>query len=199
MDSPFLEEMVRRLVSHDVSVVRFEFPYMQERRSSGRKRPPDRQPVLLECWRQMIDRYQGSQPLFIAGKSMGGRMATLVACEALPVQGVIVLGYPFHPPGKPDRLRIEHFTRLRCPALILQGERDPFGSRAEVCGYQLPPPLEIQWLAQGDHDLAPSKRSGISREANLDRAAVEIDRFVRQCMEHNAAGESRNQATAATR
>src|SRR5690606_41681471 len=87
MDSPFMEDFTKRLVGKGISVVRFEFPYMGERRTLNRKRPPDRQPVLLECWRQMVSRYAHVQPLFIGGKSMGGRMATILAAEDLPIKG----------------------------------------------------------------------------------------------------------------
>lgn len=186
MDSPFMEDFTKRLVGKGISVVRFEFPYMGERRTLNRKRPPDRQPVLLECWRQMVSRYAHVQPLFIGGKSMGGRMATILAAEDLPIKGVVALAYPFHPPGKPDRLRIDHLGQMRCPALVVQGERDPFGRPEEVAYYELPSFLQVQWIPQGDHDLQPPKRSGLSYGENLDLAVASVNGFVDRCI----AGES---------
>jgi len=188
MDSPFMEEFARRLARVGVSVVRFEFPYMQERRTLGRKRPPDRQPVLLECWREAVSRYAHAQPLFIGGKSMGGRMATVLASEELPVKGVVALGYPFHPPGKPDRLRTDHLAQMRSPALVVQGERDPFGRRDEVSHYMLPPFLQVCWIPQGDHDLQPPKRSGLPYEENLALAATAVKEFIEKCLGQDVGG-----------
>ncbi len=185
MDSPFMEAFAQQLAAVGVSVVRFEFPYMQERRTQGRKRPPDRQPVLLDCWREVVSRYAQGLPLFIGGKSMGGRMATVLASEDLPIKGVVALGYPFHPPGKPDRLRTEHLARMGCPALVVQGERDPFGRREEVEHYQLPSSLQVHWIPQGDHDLQPPKRSGLSAEGNLGLAVTAVKEFIETCLEQD--------------
>ena len=121
-------------------VVRFEFPYMALARQSGQRRAPDRQPVLLQSWRDQVAVAAAEGPLFIGGKSMGGRMASLVLedqAKAAPVLGCLCLGYPFHPPGKPEALRIEHLQTLTQPTLVVQGERDSFGRRAEVETYAL--------------------------------------------------------------
>ncbi len=170
MDSEFMDAFSAGLCAQDIGVVRFEFPYMRMRREDGRKRPPDRQPQLLDCWRQVINDHKGLVPLFIGGKSMGGRMATIIAGEQPPVNGVVCLGYPFHPPGKPDRLRTEHFSRIPVSTLILQGARDPFGSLGEVAAYDLPETLAVEWLPGGNHDWVPLKRSGISAQDNMNRA-----------------------------
>ena len=100
---------------------------------------------------------------------MGGRMATMVADE-LSVGGLLVYGYPFHPLGRPDRLRTEHLKSLRTKALIVQGERDPFGSRAEVKAYQLSPNIELAWMPDGDHSLKPRASSGMTEAENLEIA-----------------------------
>ncbi len=113
----------------------------------------------------------------IGGKSLGGRVASLVATE-LDVAGLVCLGYPFHPPGRPDALRIAHFPQLRCRGLVVQGERDAFGNRAEVAQYDLPERLRVCWLADGNHDLKPRLRSGLDYSAQLRVAAEEIRCFI---------------------
>lgn len=170
MDTPFMDTIARGVAEAGIAVLRFEFPYMTRRREDGKRRPPDRQPVLLETWRAVYASV-ASERVAIGGKSMGGRMASLIADEVGAV-GLVCLGYPFHPPGKPDRLRTEHLENLKTPALILQGERDPFGTQAEVGGYNLSEAIQVQWLADGNHDLAPRKKSGHTTEQNL-RAAID--------------------------
>src|SRR5262249_24203016 len=97
------------------------------------------------------------------GKSMGGRIASLIADEAVS-QGLVCLGYPFHPPGRPQNLRVEHLRHLRTPALIVQGTRDSLGSREEAGGYELSPRIRIAWIDDGDHSFKPTKRSGRTLE-----------------------------------
>lgn len=172
MDSPFMATMAALLAAHGLRIVRFEFPYMARRRIDGRRQPPDRQPLLLDCWRRVID-HLGPDRLVVGGKSMGGRMASLLADEA-EVSGLVCLGYPFHPPGKPEKLRTDHLQALRTPTLICQGERDPFGTRDEVGAYPLSRTIRIEWLPDGDHSLKPRKMSGHSEEGNLANAADAI-------------------------
>ena len=116
MDSDFMRAMVERLVSRGIGVLRFEFPYMAARRDDGIRRPPNPQPVLLDCWREVYQqaRKQHSGPLAIGGKSMGGRMASLLADE-LGADALICLGYPFHATGKADKPRVAHLAELRTP------------------------------------------------------------------------------------
>lgn len=178
MDSPFMDAIANRLARHGLRVVRFEFPYMAARRDDGRRRPPDRQPTLLAAWRDIVETLGGVERLVIGGKSMGGRMASLLAAEA-GARGLVCLGYPFHPPGKPERTRVEHLAALTVPTLIVQGTRDPFGSPEEVGGYPLSPAISIAWIADGDHDLKPRKSSGRSHETALDEAAAAVDIFAR--------------------
>lgn len=177
MDSDFMNAVAEGLASSGIQVVRFEFPYMQQRRLSGKKRPPDRQPVLLDSWRQMIEKLGGPEHLIIGGKSMGGRMASLIAAQ-LPVRGLLCLGYPFHPVGRPERLRTEHLYEITTPTLILQGERDALGSRQEVASYKLPEIFQVQWLPDGDHDFKPRVKSGYTHQQNLQQAISVVTNFV---------------------
>lgn len=184
MDSDFMNALTDGLASR-IRVVRFEFPYMAERRETGKKRPPDRAAKLLACFTGVLAQVRqdiGQQPVFIGGKSMGGRMATLLATEQ-NVTGVCVYGYPFHPPGKADKLRLGHLPSVGCPVLICQGERDPLGTREEVAHYSLPAHFEFDWLADGDHSFKPRKASGYQLADNLqqaiDRTLAFIDQYGR--------------------
>lgn len=180
MDTPFMETVAKGLADKGLRVARFEFPYMAKRRSEGTKKPPDRAPVLLQTWRDVIDRLD-REHLVVGGKSMGGRIASMIAAtleqEGAPVAGVACLGYPFHPPGKPERLRTEHLETIKTPTLILQGERDPFGKRDEVEAYSLSKAVELHWLADGDHGLKPRKASGRSEADNIDEAVAALAKF----------------------
>jgi hypothetical protein len=171
MDSPFMAAMAEGLAARGLRVVRFEFPYMAARRAEGKKRPPDPERRLLETWRAVVADLGSARRLVIGGKSMGGRMASLVADE-LGVAGLACLGYPFHPPGKPENLRTAHLETLRTPTVVVQGERDPFGRRDEVETYRLSPAIRLVWAPDGDHDLKPRKASGRSHD---DTMALALD------------------------
>ena len=176
MDSPFMAAFAEGLAARECRVTRFEFPYMAERRRSGRKRPPDRANVLLDTWRAAIADLEPER-LVIGGKSLGGRIASMIADET-GVRGLVCLGYPFHPPGRPQDPRIDHLRLLRTPALILQGARDPFGPPDEVRGYDLSPAIRVHWLEDGDHGFKPRKASGRSERQNWDEAIEAMAGFV---------------------
>jgi len=180
MDSPFMEAVATGLAGNGLRVARFEFPYMAKRRNEGTKKPPDRAPVLLQSWGNVIDRL-GRERLIIGGKSMGGRIASMIAAtlekEGTPVWGVACLGYPFHPPGNPERLRTEHLETIGTPTLILQGERDPFGKRNEVEAYGLSDAVQLHWLADGDHGFKPRKASGRTETDNIEEAVAVLTEF----------------------
>lgn len=159
-------------------VARFEFPYMAMRRQ-GRRKGPDRTDVLLGAWRSAIDSISSGCTLFIGGKSLGGRMATMVAHRDR-VAGVICFGYPFHPPGHPEKLRTQHLESIAVPVLILQGERDPFGAPLEVADYTLSATVDVQWIPDGDHSFKPRKRSGHTLDSNLDLAVRQSVRFLQR-------------------
>jgi len=176
MDSPFMRRFAEGLAAEGLRVVRFEFPYMQERRRTGGRRGPDRAPVLEESWRQVVAQTGPAERQIIGGKSMGGRIASRIA-DACGVAGLVCLGYPFHPPGRPETLRTEHLSGLTTPTLIVQGTRDPFGRHEEVAEYDLSPTIELCWIEDGDHSLKPRRRSGLTEEQNLQQAIDRVAAF----------------------
>ncbi len=183
MDSPFMTALAAELAAAGGGrwrVARFEFPYMAARRADGRRRPPDRQPRLLESWRAAIAAL-GAGSVVIGGKSMGGRMASLVA-DGCGVRGLLCLGYPFHPPRRPDQLRTAHLGDLATRTLVVQGTRDPLGSASEVAAYSLSPAIRIHWIEDGDHDLVPRKKSGRDRDAAWREAADAATGFLDDLM-----------------
>ncbi|KFX69193.1 alpha/beta hydrolase [Pseudomonas taeanensis MS-3] len=183
MDSGFMTQMAELLAARGVAVLRFEFAYMAARRQDGKKRPPNPQAKLLEQWREVYGqvRQQVAGPLAIGGKSMGGRMASLLVDE-LDADALVCLGYPFYAVGKPDKPRVAHLAELHAPALIVQGERDALGNRPAVADYQLSASIHVHWLEAGDHDLKPLKSSGFSHEQHLQRTADEVAEFLlRSC------------------
>lgn len=183
MTSPFLRSICELLAKRGLATARFEFVYMAARREGTRK-PPPRAERLVSEYLQIVHRLAAEAPpgqrLLIGGKSMGGRVASLVADELYRdgrIAGLVCLGYPFHPPNRPSELRTAHLADLACPTLIVQGERDPFGNRGEVEGYALSPAIRIAWIGDGDHDLGPRGGSGFTRNGNLAAAAEAIASF----------------------
>jgi predicted alpha/beta-hydrolase family hydrolase len=176
MDTPFMAFFADGLASAGFRVVRFEFPYMAQRRKTGKQKPPDREPMLRQTWLTVIEQF-GPKNLIIGGKSMGGRIASLVADEA-GVAGLVCLGYPFHPAGKPDRLRVEHLQNLKTPTLVVQGERDAFGSKEEVAAYSLSKAIKIHWPPDGDHSFKPRKASGRTERENWEESLEAVVRFL---------------------
>ncbi len=178
MDHPFMETIARGIGAAGIRVARFEFPYMAARRTSGRRAAPDRQPVLLDCYRAAIEALRGAHDVVeIGGKSMGGRIASMVADEA-GVAGLVCLGYPFHPAGRAGVLRTAHLEHLRTPALIVQGERDTMGTRDEVAGYRLSSSIRLHWIADGDHSLKPRRASGRTEADSLAEATGAAVEFI---------------------
>jgi predicted alpha/beta-hydrolase family hydrolase len=183
MTSPFLERFSAAMSQRGAAVGRFEFAYMAGRRTGGRRRPPPKAELLRGEFAEAVEAAKAclkpGQRLFIGGKSMGGRVASLIA-ESLHkaglVAGLVCLGYPFHPPGRPGQLRTAHLDGLTVPALFVQGERDPFGSRAEVDQLALSSAITVHWIADGDHDLKP--RGGSAGTA-LAMAADAVAAFMR--------------------
>jgi len=177
METPFLEFFANRLPELGVRVARFEFAYMRERANSGKRRPPPRAEQLTGEYLDALAALEPAERLLIGGKSMGGRVASLIADDlfrARRIDGLVCLGYPFHPPKAPGKLRTQHLEVLACPALIVQGARDPFGTRQEVAGYGLPSSIRLHWVGGGNHDLAPSAKA---REAAWQGAVDAIAAF----------------------
>jgi predicted alpha/beta-hydrolase family hydrolase len=176
MDSPFMDFFAEGLGERGFRAVRFEYPYMASKRVTGKAKPPDREPVLRDTWLKVVE-VLGREGLVIGGKSMGGRIASLIVDEA-GVAGLVCLGYPFHPVGKPDRLRVEHLKSIKTATLIVQGERDPFGSREEVAGYKLSDATRVAWVADGDHSFKPRRASGRTEQQNWESALEEVAAFL---------------------
>ncbi|WP_018624140.1 alpha/beta fold hydrolase [Kangiella aquimarina] len=175
--SEFMQSMTK-LISHSaIEVVLFDFPYMLKRQQTGKKSPPDRMPKLIEAYKHQILEHSKGRKVFIGGKSMGGRVASMIADEER-VAGLICMGYPFHPPGKPDNLRTEHLQNLSTPTLILQGTRDPFGKPEEVASYELSANIKVKWLEDGNHSLETLKRSEVSTEESWQMAAKFAQEFI---------------------
>ncbi|MEO1207098.1 MAG: alpha/beta family hydrolase [Pseudomonadota bacterium] len=184
--SAFFENLTSQITARGITVHRFEFGYMAQRRSGGSKRPPPRIDTLLpeldsavHAARKLADVDGGL--LFVGGKSMGGRASSLVAdrlFEAGTISGWVGISYPFHPVGKPDNLRTGHLIGLNCPAVIVQGQRDPFGTPPEVANYGLSTRIALSWIQDGDHDLKPRKRSGATWDGNLEAAGAAVSDFI---------------------
>lgn len=183
MDSRFMNEICALLQERSVRTIRFEFPYMASRRTTGKKKPAPKAETLAAAY---VAALTDAEPevrgaVAIGGKSMGGRVASLVAEElwsAGAIKGLVCLGYPFHPPGLPEKLRTAHLETMTCPALIVQGERDPFGSRAEVEAINLGTATSLAWIDDGDHDFGPRGGSGFTRKGNLAAAADRVASFL---------------------
>lgn len=161
MDSASMNAVAEALAAEGIRVARFEFSYMAARRSGGSRKPPPRADRLKGEYLDAVRTLRQNGPLVIGGKSMGGRVASMVADELYEdgkIAGVVCFGYPFHPPSKPDLLRTAHLENLVTPTLIFQGTRDPFGTIHEVPSYSLSKAIELVWLEDGDHDLKPRKR-----------------------------------------
>ncbi len=178
MDSEFMQVMAEGLAGQDLRVVRFEFPYMARGRETGRRGGPDRPDVLRAAWLDVIQTHRTRRTI-IGGKSMGGRIASLIADEA-EVDGLVCLGYPFHPTGRPEKLRVEHLKDLQTKTLIVQGERDPFGKREEIRAYKLSDAIQMHWMTDGDHSFKPRKSSGTTQTENWDDCIRTVDRFVKR-------------------
>ncbi|MEQ1670173.1 MAG: alpha/beta family hydrolase [Hyphomicrobium sp.] len=184
--SPFLEAIAALVGDQGIAVTRFEFAYMAARRDGGPKRPSPKAEKLTIEYADMIAsvraRVPERQKLFIGGKSLGGRVASLIADEqfkAGAISGLVCLGYPFHAPAQPLKLRTAHLEDLSCPALIVQGTRDPFGRRDEVEALKLAPAIQLHWIGDGDHDFGPRGASGFTRKGNLVDAAAAVAGFIK--------------------
>ena len=193
MDSDYMNGLTGCLNRQGISVARFEFPYMQRRREEGKKFPPNGIKQLESSFHEafvelikveLIKRADKKLPLLIGGKSMGGRIASMIADEwfakDFPVAGVCCFGYPFHAPGKPEKLRIEHLLAQQTPTLILQGTRDPFGKPETIKPLSLSKKVEIAWLESGEHDMKPLAISGLTQQDLWQQAAAEVNGFVKK-------------------
>lgn len=177
MDAPAMTVVTVALAGVGLRVARFEFPYMAGRRQGVRK-PLPRADTVMPDYIAAVEALGAAGPLVIGGKSMGGRVASMVADDLLAqarIAGLLCLGYPFHPPAQPGKTRTAHLETLRTPTLICQGTRDPFGTREEVATYRLSPTIELHWVEDGDHDLKPRKSmTGKDAAQALDELARHV-------------------------
>ena len=186
MDSTFMTRMSSALVAQGIHVVRFEFAYMAQRRTGGSKRPPPKMPILVDefarvCAEVLSMPDISELPLYIGGKSMGCRVATLLGASMLlpsDIQGVICFGYPFHPVKQPEKTRIDHLPAVSVPLVVVQGTRDALGNPDDTQQYTLPPHLQMDWLATADHDFVPLKRSGTTQAQCIEQAARIASDFI---------------------
>lgn len=186
MDSTFMTHMSSALVAQGIHVIRFEFAYMAQRRTGGSKRPPPKLPILVDefacvCAEVLNIPEMSGLPLYIGGKSMGCRVATLLGASTLlpsDIQGVVCFGYPFHPVKQPEKTRIDHLSAVSVPLVVVQGTRDALGNLDDTQQYTLPPHLHLEWLETADHDFVPLKRSGFTQAQCIERAACIASDFM---------------------
>lgn len=178
-DSFFMRQFATAVAGYGIQLMTLDFAYMRKMNIEGRRQPPPKVERLIDeltYWYELIAA-ENVSPLWVGGKSMGGRVASMLAVQQ-HVAGVIITGYPFHPPRSPDKLRLAHWAAVSAPSLILQGERDPFGRPHEVEAYVLPDNVQVEWLPTGDHDLKPLRSSGLDQYALIQQAAQKAAGFM---------------------
>ena len=183
--SSFMVHFATALATRGIDTVTFNFVY-----SEARKRVPDRNDKLEGCYRKVIEAVRSGGilndapgKLVIGGKSMGGRIASQVAAAGADGMAALVfLGYPLHPPGRPDQLRAKHLPNIRAPSLFVQGSRDAFGTPAELRPIlaKLEAPAELHVVEDGDHSFKVPKRAGIAQEAVYEAILDRIERWLRE-------------------
>ncbi|WP_061018664.1 alpha/beta fold hydrolase [Vibrio splendidus] len=180
MDHEFMQSVAKGLAFKGIRVVRFNFPYMIKRAEDGKRRPPDRAPKLLEAYQEIIEQTDADK-LVIGGKSMGGRMASHLS-QLDKVAAMACLGFPFHPPGKPENYKGEHLASLQKPCLILQGERDTFGKREEFADFDLSDSIRVEFIPDGDHSFKPRKSSGHTEQQNIALTVEKLSAFIKEVL-----------------
>ncbi|CDT73091.1 alpha/beta fold hydrolase [Vibrio coralliirubri] len=180
MDHEFMQSVAKGVAFKGIRVIRFNFPYMIKRAEDGKRRPPDRAPKLLEAYQEIIEQVDADK-LVIGGKSMGGRMASHLS-EVDKVAAMACLGFPFHPPGKPEKYKGEHLAELAKPCLILQGERDTFGKREEFADFDLSDSIRVEFIPDGDHSFKPRKSSGYTEQQNIALTVEKLSAFIKEVL-----------------
>lgn len=191
MHHAFLTKVAELLMAEGIYVVRFNFPFMIKRTLDGKRRPPDRMPALMNAYTELMlfQKIEADLPIFIAGKSMGGRVAASLMSDdgdnvenvdqvRAQIKGVICLGYPFHPPKKVENLRLSPLQTALKPVCIIQGDRDALGNKIEVQDYQVSPLCEMNYLPDGDHDFKPRVKSGFTQAQHIKTAVQHMLRFM---------------------
>ena len=180
MEHEFMQSVAKGLAFKGIRVIRFNFPYMIKRAEDGKRRPPDRAPKLLDAYQEIIEQVDANK-LVIGGKSMGGRMASHLS-ELDKVAAMACLGFPFHPPGKPEKYKGEHLAELAKPCLILQGERDTFGKREEFADFDLSDSIRVEFIPDGDHSFKPRKSSGYTEQQNIALTVDKLSAFIKEAL-----------------
>jgi uncharacterized protein len=180
MDGAFMRRAARGLAAHGFQVCRFNFGYTEKGRRS-----PDKQPVLEETYREVVGSIRplaGRRPLFLGGKSMGGRIASHIVAGGEQAAGLIFLGYPLHPPGRPDRIRDEHLRAIDTPMLFVEGTRDPFCplETLERALGDIKASTSVVVIDDGDHSFKVTKASGRSTEAAWQEVIEAVSGWVRE-------------------
>lgn len=173
---PWMTSYAEALAARGMNVVTFDFDYVRKK-----KRAPDRAPVLEAAFRKAIVAARKKVPrgpLFLGGKSMGGRMASHLAAQGDACDGLFFFGYPLHPPGEPEKRRDEHLARIAAPMLFVQGERDPFGTKAEMKPLVKKLGATLVIIPEGDHSFAVPKRTGLDDDAVRALACDAVAAFV---------------------
>ncbi len=181
MRHDFMQRQADALIKEGFTVSLFDYAYMQTIHTTGRRRPPARLPQLLQEHRQWLDLLTQGRPVWLMGKSMGGRLSSMLAQEPLAqqVKGWCALGYPFHPPNKPAQLRVEHLLKNCRPGLVIQGDRDAMGKPEKVVSLQLPESIELRWLTHMDHGFNPYKQAPLSQQQAIEQSAKWFKQWTR--------------------
>lgn len=188
MHHEFMVKITDLFNQANINVLRFNFPYMDKRIALGKRYPPDRMPKLISCFEEVMTEFnlnnsRAQLPLFIGGKSMGSRVAATLANDeeyAKLILGVFCFGYPFHPPKKVDKLRLEPLQNTLRPILIAQGERDTLGSKEEILGYNIASLCHCHFLSDGDHSLKPRVKSGYTHSQHMEKSVQIITQFIQE-------------------
>ena len=180
MSHPFMQSVAEGLAARSVGIVRFNFGYVE-----AGKKAPDRQPVLEETFREVAAHVRSELDpvrLFLGGKSMGGRIASHIAAAGSPCDGLVFLGYPLHPPGRPERIRDAHLYDLEVPMLFVEGTRDPFCplETLDKVRAKLRAPVEVAVIDDGDHSFRVRKASGRSSEEALDEVIGRVADWIQR-------------------
>ncbi len=184
--TPFMEAIAKGVINAGVRVVRFNFPYMEDMLRTGNQKSPNGGRILRQSFSEVIthciERERVScKNIIIGGKAMGARVASMIADDH-KVAGVICLGYPFHPPRKPKRFRIQHLKTIQTPTLICQGERDRNGKQEELRQLTLSKSIQFHWLTDGDHNFEPRKNSGRTLDENMTEAIQACNSFIERTL-----------------
>lgn len=181
MKHEFMQSVAAAMSAKNFTVYLFEFDYMQQIQATGTKRPPPAVAKLALEFISLLNLLALSGPLIIGGKSLGGRVASLVV-EQTNAVGWFALGYPFHPQRKPNTLRVAHLLASSKPAIIIQGTKDALGSYDEVLSYQLPAHIDVYWLAEMDHSFKPFKAAKYSQMQAIELSVLEIEQWLEQTL-----------------